>query len=188
MDTKQYIAELLSRNLPPAQICQLANCTPAYISQLLSNPDFSSMVEGKRVRALQETSEQDSRARRVYDLYMDLEEKLLQDLTANLTLMRMGEKTRILHAISGKKAPPAPVSAPTAITQNLVQISLPPLAAQKFTMNSNKDIVALENKSLVPLDTTALKKLAAASTPLVNEIEKMFSSTGLEQVADEVVI
>lgn len=162
MDNKTYIAELLGRNLSPAQVCQLANCTPAYVSQLLSDPEFSARVDAQRIGHLQTASDQESRASRVYDQYLELEEKLLTNITQQLPLMRTGEKVRLLQAISQKKAPPPPVTAPTTVHNNLVNISLPAVAMHRFTTNSKKDIVAIGDTSLTPLDSPALKKLVQA--------------------------
>lgn len=162
METKTYIAELLGRNLSPAQVCQLANVTPAYVSQLLSDAEFSARVDAQRIASLQNASNQESRASRVYDQYLDLEEQLLRNIAQQLPLMRTGEKVRLLQAISQKKAPPPPVAPATTVNNNLVNISLPAVAMQRFTTNANKDIVAIGDTSLTPLDSPALKKLVQA--------------------------
>ena len=72
MDTRAYILDLLSRGASAADTARLANCSPAYISQLQGDAQFSAELAEKRAL---HAAERDSRAQKVQKIHQNYLEK-----------------------------------------------------------------------------------------------------------------
>lgn len=157
--TQERALALLGSGYPPAIVANSVGVTESYISQLLSLDWFSQQVQELKFLNLKKHTELD-------DAYDDLEEKLLKKLDKLVPLLiKPMDISRVLQTVNGAKRRGAGSSDVGHITQNIVQLSLPPALLQKFIKNSNNQIVEVQDgtdqpKSLVTTSSGSLERLS----------------------------
>lgn len=195
MANKEYIQELLARGTPPAQCAQLVGCTPGYITQLCADEAFSAEVDKLRNTRMADRVRREERVDKIHDMYLDLEEAVLQDLRRNVGILRAGEKARLLGALAAKKAPTSAAAPSNVVNQTaigVVQITVPAAALPQFVLDKNMDIIGLETQGkeveLLPMPTQQLKGLREsrekrAQVQTASEITKLFELDSEDDLA-----
>lgn len=150
---------LLGSGVPAESAASALGVTPSRISQLLAEESFSKKVAALRYESLQKHNRRD-------DKYNSLEDTLLEKLTKSLPLMVRPES--ILKAISivnGAKR--RGQSSPEQVTnqQNIVNIILPTIIADKFTVNADNQVISAGDHPLITMQSgNLLKQVEAATT------------------------
>ncbi len=157
--TQERALALLGSGYPAPVVASSVGVTESYISQLMSMDWFSAQVQELKFLNLKKHTELD-------DAYDDLEEKLLKKLDKLVPLLiKPMDVTRVLQTVNAAKRRGAGSSEVGHITQNIVQLSLPPALLQKFIKNTNNQIVEVQDgtgqqNSLVTTSSGSLERLS----------------------------
>lgn len=148
---KDRLLSLLGVGVSPAQAAAAVGCTPGYVSQLLATDDFALEVSKLRVEALTAATDRD----RKYD---SLEDELLAKLKELLPfMMRPGEVVKALATINAAKRRGAGAAEANATTiNNIVVLQLPDVVKQRFVTNQNSEVVEVDGRTLLTIDSNTL--------------------------------
>lgn len=170
-DKQKMILELLVRGSSQSDAARIADVSIGYVSQLLQEPEFAAEVAQRKAVTMQDASERENRANKIYGMNLDLEEKILQNLQRQVNFMKPHEQMKLLQIVSTKKAPPPPPVLPNQHNQNatLVTIAVSHTNNSQFIMNNNKEIIAVGDTTLSPMSPQQLKDLARKEAPALTE-------------------
>lgn len=158
---KERAITLLGQNLDPSMVASAIGITPAYISQLISDPEFSARVAEIRFKTLASHTDRD----RKYD---SLEDRLLEKLENMLSFMvRPTEVLRAIATINAAKRRGAPMlEATSAAQQETIPLSLPHHIFQQFTagvqniqVNINNQVIKVGDRDMITIQTKRLDDL-----------------------------
>lgn len=144
---------LLGQGLDPSVVASAIGVTPSYISQLLSNAEFSSEVAEARFLSLAKHSERDSN-------YDKIEDQLLKKLENCLPFMlRPMEVLAAIKVINAAKR--RSTDAPASMQQKapVIQLVLPTQIIQQFKVNGNNQVVQAGEQELVTAQASQLKNM-----------------------------
>ncbi len=166
MNTQGYICDLLARGTTQEMAAQLAQVSAGYVSQLLAQEAFAAAVEQKRAGFLIERNERNQRVQDIHDDYLRLEKLTVSTLERDLSIMRPGERVKLLQVLGSKREPMAPLVDPRAaagMPALAVTVNLPKQIAAQFVLNSNREVIGMDDgKIFAPLSTKALVAEAKA--------------------------
>lgn len=157
--TQERIMSLLGSGYPAPVVASSAGVTESYVSQLMSLDWFSAQVQELKFLNLKKHTELD-------DAYDDLEDKLLKKLDKLVPLIvRPMDVARVLQTVNAAKRRGAGSSEVGHITQNIVNLTLPPALMQRFVKNANNQIVEVQDgtgqqNSLVTTSSGSLERLS----------------------------
>ncbi len=180
--TQERALALLGSGYPAPVVASSVGVTESYISQLMSLDWFSAQVQELKFLNLKKHTELD-------DAYDDLEEKLLKKLDKLVPLLiKPMDVTRVLQTVNSAKRRGAGSSEVGHITQNIVQLSLPPALMQRFIKNANNQIVEVQDgtgqqNSLVTTSSGSLERLSREARE-AEELSDSIRGTILSEVAD----
>lgn len=163
---RDRILNYLSSGIKPAQVATIVGCSPAYIAQLVKDPEFqvelATHIADKP--AIAEETDLDNK-------YVSLEHQILRSIEEALPGSELPALGRILDAVTkrqdmraGRKNPIAAVSPYGAIGIQIVQLQLPEHAIRQpvIELSSNKEILSINAKNLAPMASDAVKNLFSA--------------------------
>lgn len=162
---KDQILHYLSNNIKPAQVATIVGCTPAYISQLLADEDFRAKLTAKLADQPVDAIEQKLDVK-----YESMEHAILARMEASLMDAELPALTKALHTVAlvqdlkHKRKTPTPMQPGNVTNIQLVTLSLPEqvrLAAPVVDMNSQNEILSIDNKPLAPMNSEGVKGLFA---------------------------
>ena len=144
--------KLLGAGIGTESVASALGVSPGRISQLLAEEEFSNKVADIRYQNMQKHNLRDSK-------YDDIEDKLLVKLESSIPLMFKPQD--ILKAVAtinsakrrGQASPDQIVS-----QQNIVNLVLPEIIAQKFTVNINNQVTRAGEQELHTMDASSLLK------------------------------
>jgi predicted transcriptional regulator len=185
--TKKYTGveeralNLLGQGVKPEQVAAAIGVTPSYISQLVSQPEFSSQVFELRYKNLSRHNERDNE-------YDSIEDKLLKRLKDLLPLMmKPVEVLRAIQVINSAKRRGA--SAPEQLTsqQTVTTLIMPVQIIQQFTRNSSNQVIKAGDQELITIQSGNMDKLLTAQTNIASHIstitpESLLSLKGNQNV------
>lgn len=180
--TQERALALLGSGYPAPVVASSVGVTESYISQLMSLDWFSAQVQELKFLNLKKHTELD-------DAYDDLEEKLLKKLDKLVPLLiKPMDVTRVLQTVNSAKRRGAGSSEVGHITQNIVQLSLPPALMQRFIKNANNQIVEVQDgtgqqNSLVTTSSGSLERLSREVRE-ADELSESIRGTVLSEIAD----
>lgn len=156
--THQKILDLLGSGLPEGTVASAVGCTPAYISQLLSEPEFRSQVLEKRVVALQAQSKRDGR-------YDALEDRLLERLEEILPFMsRSAEVTRAMQVVNAAKRRGSSIDQPAQLENTRqVILNMPVSVINQFALSASREVIEVNGKPMVSATSQQLKNMVDAA-------------------------
>lgn len=149
VDTKQ-IQELLGTGLSNEVVASAVGVDPSYISQLMSDPQFSDEVIAKRSKALT--------AHSARDLTWDgLEDRLLHKLSGAIDYMVKPEVImKALSLVNRAVRRGVPVNTQLTSRTQVIALSLPPVVRRNFIIDQQGQIVEAEGATLVTMNSAAL--------------------------------
>lgn len=143
--------DMLGNGLTPAACAQALGISESYVSQLLSDEEFSKQVTAKRFTNLQKHAERDNS-------YDELEDKLLTKMSDLLPFMHKPmEVLRALQIINGAKRRSAGSTQDNVtVHSTIVTLQLPQMIQNKFIKNSNNQVISAGDQELVTIDSSQL--------------------------------
>ncbi len=142
--------KLLGEGVAAEHVAAALGVTASYISQLLSDEGFSSQVAELRYANLSKHNERDASLD-------SLEDALIEKLSKSVSfIMRPMEMVRALQVVNAAKRRGS--SAPDAILtkQQVVNITLPSVAINKFVTNVQNQVVQSGGQSLITMQSGEL--------------------------------
>lgn len=152
--TEERALTLLGSGIAGEAVASALGVTASYISQLLSDEEFSEQVTALRYENLQKHNHRDN-------TYDTLEDKLLVKLENSLPLMyKPAEVLKAIQIVNGAKR--RGQSAPDQVTnqQNIVNLVLPTVILEKFATNLNNQVVRVGKQELLTLPSNQLLETA----------------------------
>lgn len=147
------IASLLGQGLSPAVVSTAVGCTPSYISQLLSDPDFAKRVTEIRMIDL-------TRDKSIDEIWDDVEERLLKKFQTSIDFYTKPKD--ILDALTkinaAKRKTKLDAGAANFQTGTVVQITLPAITINQYKINIAGKMTEVEGRTLKPMSSQNLMK------------------------------
>lgn len=144
--------QLLGSGVSAESVASALGVTPSRISQLLAEELFFSKVAELRYKSLQEHNERDGK-------YDSLEDQLIHKLERSLPLLVRPESIlKALTAVNSAKR--RGQSTPEQVTnqQNVVNLILPAIIAEKFSVNINNQVTKAGDQELLTMPSGNLLK------------------------------
>lgn len=139
--TQQKLIALLGKGYKGIEAAQAVGVTEGYVSQCMSEDWFAQEVARLRLVNLQKHQLLD-------DKYDSFEEVMLDKLEKmSKMLIKPMEIAKVLQIVNGAKRKSHVHTDHTTLTQNIVQISIPPALAARFTSNANNQVVEVTDGS-----------------------------------------
>lgn len=174
---------LLGSGVPGDSVASALGVTPARISQLLAIESFSSKVAALRYANLQKNNVRDEK-------YNSLEDQLLAKLERSLPLLIKPESIlKAVTVVNGAKR--RGHSTPEQVTnqQNIVNLVLPSVIANKFLVNINNQVTQAGDQELLTMASGNLLKQVEEATAtrskqasdIINTFNEQEQCTGKEE-------
>lgn len=147
---QEKAVSLLGQGIQAERVAEALGVTASAISQLVSDPEVAERIAELRYNALEAHNVRDNK-------YDTLEDRLIDQLSDLLPLMtKPMEILRSIQVINAAKRRGA--STPQSITgqQTHFTLVLPTVIMQKFSTNVNNQVVAIENKELLTIQSNSL--------------------------------
>ncbi len=151
--TEERALTLLGQGIPPQVVANALGVDVSRISQLLSREDFASTLIERKFEYLSKHNERD-------DKTDSLEDQLLKKLEHCLPFMtRPMEILKAYQVINAAKRRGATSPDALAAKQTVVQLTIPTVVLQKFTSNVHNQVITVDDKSLLTIQSNQLLKL-----------------------------
>lgn len=160
---KNRILNYLSNGVKPADVATIVGCTPAYISQLLSQDDFKEELHAKL-----SDQKEDAGETQLDTKYETMEHKLLKAMEVSLVDAELPAITRALEVVAKRqelaksRKNPIPLSS-NGVSITMVSLTLPSQAmrqhAPAVTLNSQQEVIAIEGQSLASMASESVKTM-----------------------------
>lgn len=165
---KDRILQLLINGLSSSEVASVVGCSQSYVVQLLKDEDFKEKVKQGMLAAQAERTEEEH----IDTRYQTLEHKILNSISDGLDEASLGEKVRALETIHKRQETKHrlknPVAQNPALQVNVISLQLPNHAVARVSpviqMNTQAEIVAIDNQPLAPMSSTGVKNLFAQIT------------------------
>lgn len=152
------ILDFLAQGIAPIQVLSIVGCSPQYMNSLLKNEEFMKEVEEARKPYLVHANEDEI----VTNKYLSLEHKILKQIENQVESADLKDAIRALEVVSNRqekrmtrKAMPTGESRVT----NVINLVLPSHAIPEYTMNSTKEVIAIDDKLMAPMTSEGVKGL-----------------------------
>lgn len=151
----ERIKKLLVYITDHTRVANIVGCDPSYISQLMSDPEFSDQVIGLRMLNGEKHIQLDSRAD-------ELEGKLLEKLERMVPMMmRPGEVVNAYKVLNNARRRLTQDNAPTSQgLGTLVSIKLPAAAQLAFKLSQKGEVIEIDGQPMVTMPSAELLTLA----------------------------
>lgn len=160
------ILGFLGSGVSAEKVAAAVGCDPSYISQLLADEEFALAVSDKRLLSLGEATARDDRLNRIEDTIISRTEELIKSPIAFKSPM---DAVRALTMVNGLKRRGSEGAMQTTQHSVVVQLVLPQITAQKFTVDVNNQVIKTGEQSLVTIPSGGVQALAAAHKELDKE-------------------
>ena len=166
--TQKRILDLLICGIGPEVVATAAGVTPGYISQLISEEQFSKQLVEARFNNLQSQNKRE----RNYD---EIEDELIAKLVDLIPYMyKPTEIFSALKLVNGRVRKGSSLPEQTVINQQIVNLTLPIQILNKFIKNVNNQVVETGEQTLVTMPAHILmqsvRKANAAKLPQDQEL------------------
>lgn len=164
MDTRTRIAHLLAQGFKAKQVAHIVGCTPAYISQLAQDTEWSAQLAALRVDCLD--SDDAATQERTDNKYLAAEHALLDRLMDAAPMMEPNELSRALSVVAQRQVSrdrsSQSLKLPAAQQINniqVVQLSIPQHSLPQSHINADGQITSINSIPMVPLHSDSVKAL-----------------------------
>lgn len=157
---------LLGSGISADSVASALGVTPGRISQLMAETAFAEEVSKLRYEALQSHNVRDNR-------YDRLEDKLLIILETSLPLMvKPSDIVNAMARVNAAKRRGQSAPAQVVNQQNIINLTLPTVIVDKFTIDMNNQVVkAGEQELLTMASGNLLKQVEEAETLRLEQLE-----------------
>lgn len=150
--TSDRVLTLLGNGVSPEQVASALGITVSRVSQLLSDPEFTSKVAELRFSALQKHNSRD-------ELYDSIEDALLEKLGDCLCFItKPFELLKAIQVINAAKRRGSSAPDQVLASQTIVNITIPSMAATKFVTNPQNQVVRAGSQELLTIQSGSLMK------------------------------
>jgi len=145
--TAERALKLLGDGLPPHTVAASIGVTEAYISQLLSQEEFSAAVAERRYESLAAHNERDSK-------YDQMEDDLLKRMQDCIPLMhRPMELLKAIQVINMAKRRGQSTPESLIEKQSVVQLTIPIQIINQFKVNAQGQVLTVGEQSLLTIQS-----------------------------------
>jgi hypothetical protein len=155
--TAKKILNYLCGGATPSQAAEACGVDDSYVSQLRAEPEFQAQILEKLTADFEAAIKVDKNYEEIEKLLSD---RLVQMTKYMTNVDQMARVLKTITAIPKKIQPKIPLNAETnggAVAP--VLISLPIVAKNVFVVSPNSEVVKLNDKELVTLNSTAMDSL-----------------------------
>jgi len=143
--------ELLGSNVPQEAVASALGVTPSYVTQLLSDEDFSQAVTKLKFEVLSKHTARD-------ETYDELEDLLLARMKKALPLLiRPNDINNALKTVNAAKRRGVDSKESIIANQNIVSITMPIQIVQDFTTNVHNQVVKTGDEDLITIQSGDLR-------------------------------
>lgn len=155
---KDRIKAYLANGLKPSEIATILGVSPAYISQLLKDPDFKASVEAAMLDNAAPADE------RLDVKYESLEHTILSQMQSQVVGAELPHLTRALEAVTKArelKSKAKNPATPTTLVQQVVNISVPAhvLQVPQLQLNEKSEVIAIDDRPMASMTSDGVKNL-----------------------------
>lgn len=161
IDTEK-ILHLLGTGLSSEVVATAVGCDPSYISQLLADEDFRNKVTERRLVSLTSATTRDQKYDTLEDRLLDKLDEVVQYIT------KPREVIAALAAMNKMERRGGKPQEQVTINNKIVNLVLPERVAMQFTTNSHQQVVGVNGKSMLTLDSRRLPELAGQKKALTS--------------------
>lgn len=190
---KDQIIHYLASGIKPAQVATIVGCTPAYIAQLLKDESFKEKLVAATVDVSINTVETKLEAK-----YESMEHSILAQMQETLLSAELPALTKALHTVAvvqdlkARRKNPVLLAPSSSTTINYVTVAMPAqfIAAKPvIEMNSNKEILSINNQLLAPMSNDGVKNLFEAIKQRrdQNEFHSSATEAGIERTIESAI-
>lgn len=171
---KDRIATLLVQGMKPRMIASIVGCDESYISQLLKNEDFVWHLEQLGVEMEEAATAAPEQVREKESLYYldklagaehHVLDKVLTELPylsgrdALAALSEVGKRRDAMQASLDRAKGLSLAQQPTSPGQTIINLVLPAMVLPELTFASNREIIAIGERSVAPMPTGKLQAM-----------------------------
>ena len=155
---KDQIAAYTAQSFKPVKIAEILGCSEAYVSEVQADEHFPELVavEAAKIKKSKDEEKQDEQ-------YIKLEATLLTQIEDSIPFAEFSDLTRLMETLIKRKQNRFTVVPPTgslSITQNnYIKLEVPSIVAPEIVLNSNKEVVAIGDKTLAPMPSSQVRSL-----------------------------
>lgn len=161
----ERVATLLASGLPAASVASIIGVSPARISQLKAEEGFEEIFQAKMAEMATKDAEEVS----IGAKYLEAEHKLLKQVIDLSSVSEMRDVTAALRVVAERQERAKnrinPIQQGTQVFNTVVQLQLPTHAVPELSFSGNKEVIAIQERSLAPLSSTAVTSLFASMNP-----------------------
>lgn len=153
----ERIISYIAQGFGTEKICEMVGCTPSYIEEVKQHSDFDTIYKRSQ-RQLLKLKE----AEETEDKYDALERSTLSAVKDNLPFAEFRDLTKLMEMMIRRKQQAAPITAASITfnqTNNTVMLSIPHAAAPEIVLNNQKEVIAIGNRSLAPMQASGVRQL-----------------------------
>ena len=179
------IISYLAQGFSQQKVAEMVGCTQPYVASIATKEDFSSLIQAEKTR-LQATQRNEVLEKK----YDDLEDKVIAQVKESMPFAEFRDLSRTMEVLIRRKQQQAARGGITVNGNaqfNTVVLSIPQAAAPDITLNSQREVIAIGNKTLAPMQASQVralfdnieqqKKLSASRSP---STERMTMTEGIE--------
>lgn len=153
------ILDFLAQGIPPQQVLTIVGCTPKHINSLLQDVGFMAAVAEARKPYLVEANEEDI----ISNKHLSLEHKILSQIESQIGNAELRDAIRALEVVSNvrdKKAARKHTAPQSNVTNiQMIALNLPPHAIPEYSLNSNREVVAIDQNVMAPMTSNSVRDL-----------------------------
>jgi len=154
---------LLGSGIPQEAVASALGVTASYISQLLSNEEFSTAVTQLKFEALSKHTARDAS-------YDSVEDSLIDKLKKSLPLLiRPNDILGAIKVINGAKRRGQDSQDSIVNSQEIVSIMMPTQIIQQFTTNIHNQVIKTGDQDLLTMQSSDLLKQAEDALEVENQ-------------------
>ena len=171
----ERIATLLASGLSASSVATIVGVSPARISQLKLEEGFEQIFQAK----LAEVATKDAEEVSIGAKYLEAEHKLLTRVIDLSAVSEMKDITAALRVVAERqekaKSRINPIQQGTQVFNTVVQLQLPTHAVPELAFSATKEVIAIQERSLAPLSSTAVADLFAGMNSQENKDDPLSS-------------
>lgn len=164
------ILDLLAQGVKPMQVLTIVGCTPQYLKSLLEDTEFKTLLEEKQAEYYKEADEDVVLSTR----YLSLEHKILNTIEQQIGSAELRDNIKALEVVAKRQeAAKSRHNSPSEskVVINTINLNLPAHAIPEYTLNSNREVVAIGNTAMAPMTGNAVKNLFQSIKDGVKEVQ-----------------
>lgn len=151
MGVREKLIQLLGNNVNPTQAASAVGCSPAYVSELMRDSEFTREVSELRIANLTANTIRDGKYDALEDRALDNLSTLIDSIYDPLKLAAVLSKLNMAK----RRGSSSNDSANIEVTQ-VVTLALPQALTSKLSLSSNNEVQSVANRELVTIEGATL--------------------------------